>query len=65
MKASVTQEDGSSIEYTDKEDIEQACLDENFNKFSQTNNTPVMQQPLVDEIGYGETTQATKEILDG
>ena len=63
IKASLTQDDGSSIEYTDKEDIEQACLDENFNKLSQRNNTPVMQSPLVEEIGYGKTTQATKDIL--
>ena len=61
----VNQDDGSHLEYTRKEDIEHACLEENRKKFSQTNNTPAMIGQLADELGYDGTSEACKQILNG
>ena len=59
----VIQEDGSSLKYTSKDDIEQACLEENCKKFSQTSNTPAMIGQLADELGYDQTSEACKQIV--
>ena len=64
-KVTVTQEDGTVIEYTEKEDIERACLEENRIKFSQTENSPVMTGVLAEEIGYDGTSDVCKRILEG
>ena len=63
--ACVTQEDGTVIEHTTKEDIERACHEENFKKFSQTNNTPAMMGQLADDIGYDGTSDVCQKILEG
>ena len=63
--AQVTQNDGTIREYTTKEDIEQACLDENKKKFSQTNSTPLMMGSLADELGFDGTSEVCQQILDG
>jgi hypothetical protein len=50
---------------TSKEDIEDACIEENISRFSQSNNTPLMQEPLLSLIGYLANTQAAEDILQG
>ena len=42
---------GDWTEMTSKEDIERGCLWENERRFKQTENTPFMTAPLVDEFG--------------
>ena len=63
--ACVTQDDGTVIKYTTKEEIERACHEENSKKFSQTNNTPAMIGPLTEDIGYDGTSNVCQQILNG
>ena len=37
---------------TTKEDLEQVCINENDARFSQSSDTPFMQPPLVDDLGF-------------
>ena len=39
-------EDGLSKELTSRHDFEEACIQENFSKYTQTENTVCMQEPL-------------------
>ena len=64
-KVTVTQPDGTIIEHTEKEAIEQACHKENSIKFSQTEHTPTMAGILADEIGFDGTSEVCRQILDG
>ena len=64
-KVVATSADGSTIEVSDKEGIEQACHEENRKKFSQTNSTPLMSGQLADEIGYTGTSAACQRVLEG
>lgn len=50
---------------TDKEAMEEACIDENLSRFTQSEGTPPMMEPLLSDLGYlGDTTEAD-EILQG
>jgi hypothetical protein len=56
---------GDTIELTTKQDIEQACMDENKAKFLQTQHTPCMREPLRSLLErYGDTDFANT-ILSG
>ena len=49
--------DNSYSELTQKEDIEQVCLEENRKKFLQTNGTSAMSGKLASELGFiGDST---------
>ena len=61
----VEQEDGSTIELTNRNDIERVCLHENFKKYSQTANTICMQEPLRSLLGKTGETSFSARILDG
>ena len=61
----VTDDNGIVHEYTEKDDIEQACHNENRAKFSQTRNTPAMTGTLAADLGFDGTSEACKEILCG
>jgi hypothetical protein len=50
---------------TSKDDIEDACVEENISRFSQSNNMPFMQEPLLPLISYLADTPAAKDILQG
>ena len=43
-----------------KDDIEDACIRENTQRFSQSANTPFMQPPLVNDFGYLAETEAAE-----
>jgi hypothetical protein len=62
MKVSVFQ-NRDWVELTKKEDIEGAIHKENEAKFSQTNNTSAMVEPLVSELGFLGIIEAGKAIL--
>ena len=49
----------------DKEDIEQACIEENDSRFSQSEGTPPMMSPLIHDLGYLADTPEARAILDG
>lgn len=61
----VEREDGSLEEITTKRGIEKAGMNENKEKYSQTNNTPCMKEPLKSMLAYNGNTEAGREILDG
>jgi hypothetical protein len=56
---------GQWIECTSKENIEQGCQEENSLCFSQTNDTPFMASPLVDDFGCLALGQAASAVLEG
>jgi hypothetical protein len=64
-KIDIEHENGQVEEVTTKEGIERACMDENEAKYRQTQNTPCMQEPLLDDIGYLGTSDSCEKILDG
>ena len=48
---------------TSKDDIEDVCIRENSQRFSQSCNTPFMTSPLVDDFGYLADTVAAEQVL--
>jgi hypothetical protein len=50
---------------TKNEDIEDACIEENIARFSQSEDTPFMQEPLLSALGYLADTPAAESILQG
>jgi hypothetical protein len=56
---------GDIIEITTKLGIEKACLQENKQKFQQTQNTPCMQEPLCSELGKFGDSASSRAILLG
>ncbi len=57
--------DGVRTECTDKVSMEEACIAENTARFSQTEATPPMTEPLLSDLGYLADTEAAQRILDG
>jgi len=54
--------DGSRETHSTKEEIEEICMEENKQKFLQTNDTPCMCEPMFSLLGLG-TTPSCDEIL--
>jgi hypothetical protein len=50
---------------SDKIGMETACFVENDSRFSQSESTPPMMEPLLSDLGYLADTQAAEEILAG
>jgi hypothetical protein len=50
---------------TEKQEMEEACIEENIARFSQSQDTPPMMEPLVDQLGYLADTTEAEEILQG
>jgi hypothetical protein len=58
--------DGSLTDVTDKRGMEQLLADTHKTKYSQCENTPMMQSPLRDDFGYlGVDKPAAQAVLDG
>jgi len=52
----IAKRDGNWEELTNKNDIENTIHESNHIKFSQTNSTPAMSSPLVQDLGFlGDT----------
>ena len=62
-KVETMRPDGSRETHSSKEEIEEICMEENRQKFLQTNDTPCMQEPLNSLLGMG-TTSSCDEILN-
>ena len=58
-----TDEDGVRHAWETKETVEAACIAENNARFSQTEGTPAMMWPLVEQLGYLADTPAAEAIL--
>jgi hypothetical protein len=50
---------------TTKDEIEIACIHENDSRFSQSENTPPMTDPLLSDLGLLAETEQVQEILQG
>ena len=64
-RVSIQDENGSLQEVTDKQGIESACIESNRVKSMQTEDTPPMTSPLVDDLGFDGTSPACQDILRG
>ncbi len=68
-KGSVTKlyhtENNVRTECSTKVTVENACINENIGRFSQTNDTPPMDDSLIADLGYLPETNAKYHILDG
>ena len=64
-KLSVKDKQGHIHELTKQEDMENEVHNKNCDKFSQTNNTPPMMAPLVQDLGFTGISIACQEILQG
>ena len=61
----VHDEAGNVVERTTKDDVEQACMNENEHRFRQANDTPFMKSPLVEEFGYLGIGENARAVLAG
>ena len=61
----VNNEDGTTKEITARNEIESTCLQENCTKYTQTESTIYMQDPLRTMLGPTGDTQFCAQILDG
>ena len=50
---------------TSKEEIERVCINENDARFSQSSDTPLMQPPMLDLLGFLANTNMADQILQG
>ena len=62
-RVSIQDENGTLQEVTDRKGIESACIESNRAKFTQTEDTPPMTSPLVDDLGFDGTYPAYQDIL--
>jgi hypothetical protein len=60
-----TDEDGTKTVCETQTTMVQAFFKENNTRFSQTESTPPMQMPLIDDLGYLAETDKAKQVLDG
>jgi hypothetical protein len=58
-------QDGSKIEHFTEKAIVHECLQENKAKYTQCYPTPMLQEPMLGEIGYLGFTPQVEEILHG
>ena len=58
-------EEGTTEECFRKDEVEEACIEENVARFTQNINTPFLMEPLVSEIGLLAETEAANNILKG
>jgi hypothetical protein len=64
-KIEILQPDGSISTYTSKHGIEKGCIDQTIEKYSQTEDTPPMTEPLLSHLGFLAETPEALQILDG
>ena len=50
---------------TSKDEIEHVCINENDARFNQSSDTPLMQAPMSDLLGYLANTNTADQILQG
>ena len=60
-----TDDDGSRVECNTQHAMENACFQENETRFSQSETTPPMQEPMVSELGYLADTPEAEQVLQG
>ena len=53
----------SKARYHQKDDLKQVCINKNDARFSQSSDTPFMQPPLSEDLGFLANTTAADQIL--
>ena len=56
-------EHGQRIECFSKEEVETACIEENYQRFMQNKDTPFLSPPLSHDVGYLAEEPAAEQIL--
>jgi hypothetical protein len=64
-KIEIVQSDGSIITHTSKHGIKCGCANQTVEKYSQTENTLPMTEPLLSHLGYLTETAEARQILNG
>lgn len=64
-KIKIVQADGSIITHTSKHGIERGCANQTVEKYSQTEQTPPMTEPLFSHLRYLAETAEGQQILEG
>ena len=65
LKVFKNSHEGGVIECFSKLEVEDACINENYNRFTQNATTPFIQSPLVEDIGFLAETKQAEAILQG
>jgi hypothetical protein len=65
IKLYTTNADGTIRELTTKKEMERACMIENEDHFSQSEDAPFMKTPLLDNFGYLTNTDSAHQALQG
>jgi hypothetical protein len=60
-----TDENGTRVECNTQHAMENACFEENVSRFSQSEATPPMTEPMVSELRYLAENPAAEQILKG
>ena len=60
-----TENDGTRVQCDTQLAMERACFEENESRFSQSDMTPPMVSPILDELGILGDTDAIEQILEG
>jgi hypothetical protein len=65
----------TSVEYTDewnvdhecttREEIDEVCIQEGYQRYAQTHDTPFVTAPLLDDFGFLGNQDKIEEILNG
>jgi hypothetical protein len=61
----ITTQDGLKLEHFTEKAIVRECLQENKAKYTQCYPTPMLQEPMLSEVGYLGFTEPAQEILQG
>jgi hypothetical protein len=56
---------GSMIECFDRSQIDDACISEGKNQYSQSHDTPFLTTPLIEEFGFLRHQDKVRTVLDG
>lgn len=56
---------GGCIDITGKQEVEQAIMENNENKYKQAHHSPFFQFPLVEEFGFKGLITASQAVLSG
>jgi len=66
VTAPTTEAPPNQITYTNKKQIELACLDEAHRQFKQAAEMPMLQEPMFSQLGIANIdSEAFQQILDG
>jgi hypothetical protein len=60
-----TDEFGIERECVNKEEIDQACINEGYRRYAQSQDTPFLTAPLVNDFGFLDNQTSVQKVLNG